>query len=770
MSVEETGLLVKLEANMSKWEKDFNRAISQQNRSAQRMEQIAQRNAKKIGDAYAGIGARIGNSFARIPASLKGLGGAFLGAAGARSFVNLADEATKMQNALRVAGLEGEALNRVYGQLFASAQRNAAPIGSLVDLYSKLSLTQNELGVSSDDLIRFTDGIAVALKVAGTDASAASGSLLQLSQALGGGTVRAEEFNSILEGTPTIAQAVARGLKEAGGSVAELRKLVVDGKVSSAAFFRAFEVGSVELRQQAETTQSTVGQAFTRLGNSVVSVVGEFDRASGASSHFADMVGEVADGVDGFDAQAFIDQLRGIAQAFADAEDAGTSFLNGIGNSDIFAAWNEFTGTTEGGQLVNPDVKQAEAKIAGLEREISDLQAQIENNTQMGFDNTEAMARLAELRGELAAFKAEAANIPRFVSDLRTGTPVTEITTGEFYDGSGYQPPAPAVEPVSITDFPSAPSKPSGGGGGGRRGRGGGGGGREKLDDFEREARAIRERTQALQTEAAVLATVAISGEDLGDAMEYARTKAELLVAAQRAGKAITPELNASIDDLARSYSEAGSAAEEAADKMQKVKGRTEEGAKALTGMFRSILDGSKTAKEALADLLLDIAAAQFNKGLMALFQGPLSGLSNMVGMGLGFSGGGFTGAGGKFEPAGIVHRGEFVISKAATERLGVGNLERLHQSALRGYSGGGLVDAAAKTTRAVSDSHSAAAKASAPVVNITGGAITVNATGGTPEVNADLAQQIAKESERSMRDLIRAEMVRQQRPGGLMR
>lgn len=165
MSVEETGLLVKLEANMSKWEKDFNRAISQQNRSAQRMEQIAQRNAKKIGDAYAGIDARIGNSFARIPASLKGLGGAFLGAAGARSFVNLADEATKMQNALRVVGLEGEALNRVYDKLFASAQRNAAPVGSLVDLYSKLSLTQNELGVSSDDLIRFTDGIAVALKV-----------------------------------------------------------------------------------------------------------------------------------------------------------------------------------------------------------------------------------------------------------------------------------------------------------------------------------------------------------------------------------------------------------------------------------------------------------------------------------------------------------------------------------------------------------------------------------------------------------------------------
>ncbi|ENO8943844.1 phage tail tape measure protein, partial [Salmonella enterica] len=52
------------------------------------------------------------------------------------------------------------------------------------------------------------------------------------------------------------------------------------------------------------------------------------------------------------------------------------------------------------------------------------------------------------------------------------------------------------------------------------------------------------------------------------------------------------------------------------------------------------------------------------------------------------FASGGFTGTGGKYEPAGIVHRGEFVFTKEATSRIGVGNLYRL----MRGYATGGYV------------------------------------------------------------------------------
>jgi hypothetical protein len=52
-----------------------------------------------------------------------------------------------------------------------------------------------------------------------------------------------------------------------------------------------------------------------------------------------------------------------------------------------------------------------------------------------------------------------------------------------------------------------------------------------------------------------------------------------------------------------------------------------------------------------------------------------------------GFASGGYTGSGGKFEPAGIVHRGEYVMDADTTSRIGVAAL-----NSLRGYAGGGLV------------------------------------------------------------------------------
>jgi lambda family phage tail tape measure protein len=54
------------------------------------------------------------------------------------------------------------------------------------------------------------------------------------------------------------------------------------------------------------------------------------------------------------------------------------------------------------------------------------------------------------------------------------------------------------------------------------------------------------------------------------------------------------------------------------------------------------------------------------------------------------FADGGYTGDGGKYQPAGIVHAGEFVMSREATNRIGVGTLSRM----LKGYADGGLVGA----------------------------------------------------------------------------
>jgi lambda family phage tail tape measure protein len=179
-----------------------------------------------------------------------------------------------------------------------------------------------------------------------------------------------------------------------------------------------------------------------------------------------------------------------------------------------------------------------------------------------------------------------------------------------------------------------------------------------------------------------------------------------------------------------------------------------------------SLTDALTNAIGRLADRLIDLALDKIFEipaagatGGGGLFGGLFGGLAKLFG--LGFAEGGYTGHGGKFQPAGIVHRGEYVMSKAATSRIGVGNLENLHQRALRGYSSGGLVGKMPNLATSGTSGTSQPITISAP--------ITVNGSAGTPEQNDDLAKRMARELDATMRGVVADEMRRQARPGNLM-
>lgn len=76
-----------------------------------------------------------------------------------------------------------------------------------------------------------------------------------------------------------------------------------------------------------------------------------------------------------------------------------------------------------------------------------------------------------------------------------------------------------------------------------------------------------------------------------------------------------------------------------------------------------------------------------------------------------GKSSGGYTGDGGKYDQAGVVHRGEFVMTKEATQRIGVGNLYAM----MRGYAEGGLVGGNKAPMYGLAAEQGAALRSTAP-------------------------------------------------------
>lgn len=276
-SVQLERLIVSLEASTVKYTRALEKANAQTNQSMKKIEKRTQQAAAAVGDSFKKAYFAIG------------------GIAAVRAAQDLIDTSVKIQNSLKIAGLAGDDLRKVYDQLFASAQRNAAPVEALATLYGRVAQVQNELGIGTQELVKFTDNIAVALRVSGRSAQEAQGALLQLGQALGGTVVHAEEFNSINENALPILQATAKGLVEAGGSVAKLRALVIDGKVSSKAFFEAFQAGAVELQDKVGSAELTISQGFVRFQNVLIDVAGQFNENTAVAKTFNDGLENLAD-------------------------------------------------------------------------------------------------------------------------------------------------------------------------------------------------------------------------------------------------------------------------------------------------------------------------------------------------------------------------------------------------------------------------------------------------------------------------------------------
>ncbi|ESZ69992.1 hypothetical protein X727_14840 [Mesorhizobium sp. L103C119B0] len=714
---DEERLIVSLEARINQFEKNMARASQTAGKQFGSIEGRAKLSASKLESSFTTASTRVG-------ASLKGMASGLLAGVSLQAAQKLIDAATRISNSLKVAGLSGTDLTKVYDALFDSAQRNAAPLEALVTLYGRAAQQQKELGVSSEQLLSFTENVAVALRVAGTDAGQASGALLQLGQALGSGTVHAEEFNSILEGVPTIAQATASGIKEANGSVAALKQLVVDGKVSSKAFFDGFAAGAETLQAKVAGATMTTSQGFTILTNSLIRAAGKFDTATETSKRFGATLGDVA---------AYVDQLN---------------FDRLMGNLDALAAkLNALNGLA---QNFGESIGQA-----------------------LGTDNLGKWLATTQL-GQAIGMTSPAGVRDRMAGDVPQADAVVQQWAQEHY-GNGAAttstektdrlPVALKAEQITLADYPVT----GGGKGAGTKGKG--------ADDYAREVEQIQKRIASLRAETAAQAGVNPLVDDYGAALEKARIKQELLNAAQAAGKTITPELAASIDTLAQNYADASVDAAKLAEAQDKTKESAQEWAglgKDVLGSFVSDLRSGKSAAEALAGALDKIADKLLDLALNSLFSSAGGGIFGLFGGLLGFSKGGIVhlaggghvrgpGTGTSDSVPAMLSDGEFVVrAKQATKHRAL--LQAINDGSLPALASGGPLDG-----RNVGRLHRPANDNPAQVINMPV-AVTVTAQGGDPAQNRDLARQTARETQDAVRAIVQGELRTAMRPGGVLR
>lgn len=291
-------------ANITQFDAQLRRMQQLNAAAGRRIAQQNQNTVNQVGNQWrsanlgGAISASLGNGLGQLKSQLMGSIAAIVSGAGVAAAVGLADTYNRFTNSLKVAGVEGAALAVVQGQLFEAANRNGIAVESLGQLYGRVAGASKELGATQSQLLQVTDAVAAAIRISGQPMSSASGAMMQMAQALGGGTVRAEEFNSMMEGMLPLVQAAAAASTKYGGSVAKMRQDVIAGKLSSKEFFDLILAGSATLEAQAARAPLTVAQSFEVLKNKMIEAMGATNETWGITDRLTEALTWLSENID----------------------------------------------------------------------------------------------------------------------------------------------------------------------------------------------------------------------------------------------------------------------------------------------------------------------------------------------------------------------------------------------------------------------------------------------------------------------------------------
>jgi tape measure domain-containing protein len=663
-------LVVQLSADITKYERSLARASGQTNKQFGAIEKRASAMNKNLGAGFNALGTSAVKAFALI--------------GGANGLKNFTDSATKIDNALKVAGQSGSALEGTYNSLYTAAQKNAAPIESLVQLYSRVSLVQGELGVSSAQIVKLTDNVGKALRISGVSAEEASGGLLQLAQALGSNKIQAEEYNSLIDSMPGLLQAAASGIIQAGGSVSKLTQLVKSGKISNKAFFDGIQAGSSVLDDRLAGSVETIDQRFIKLKNSLTNAAREINKSSDAAKLFGEGIDDIKTSIDSLDFAQLIADVGAITAAFAEVQKAATSFFTYLGQQSGVAGFGEglvnMLGGKDGkasflgGLLTVSTTNTPEAKALQIDQERLDINQKI-SDLQTG-----PLANSAGVKRDIALYQARLNSLPAAAA------------------GAVNQPAFPHTKtPQTVLpqiDITADKYKPLGDDKKGKKSR---------ADEYAREVEQIQKRTASTIAETEAQAKLNPLIDDYGFAVAQASAKQDLLNAAKEAGKKVTPELTAEIDKLATQYANASVAAERLGQAQDLVRQRAEEMRDLQKDVTKGIVQGfieGKSAAELFSDALSKIGDKLLDMAINGIFDPVSKGGAGFDIFSLFKANGGpvHAATGGRIRGPGtsksdsipaMLSDGEYVINAAATKK-NAALLEAINSGRAIHLAGGG--------------------------------------------------------------------------------
>lgn len=196
--------------------------------------------------------------------TLLGAVGAYASLQGLKQLVNLSDSLTQTTARLNMINDGSQTTDELFDKIAASADRSRASISATADTVAKLSLNAGDAFGSNDETILFAENLNKLFAIAGTEQASMASATLQLTQALGSGVLRGEEFNAVFEAAPNIMQTVADYMNV---PIGKLRQMAQEGQITADVVKNALLSATGEINDQFESMPMTWGQVWTGVMN-----------------------------------------------------------------------------------------------------------------------------------------------------------------------------------------------------------------------------------------------------------------------------------------------------------------------------------------------------------------------------------------------------------------------------------------------------------------------------------------------------------------------
>jgi len=545
---------------------------------------------------------KIQQSFDNLRKNITGKFAAAFSVAGIGLFTKQIVEASNT-----MAGLRGrlalvtesqEELNSVYEKSLKLANTTRQSTEATVGLYAKLATSTKQLGLSQNELLGITETINKTFVISGTTAEAASRTILQFGQALDGGTLRAEEFNSLIENSPRLVQALADGLEVTRG---ELRQMVVDGEVSSQDMITALQKVADTVDRDFTKIPPTIGGAFQALANNVNDALGKVDATP--------LIESMKELQEVLASEGFKTALANISAGLLKIVSTGAKALAAIGGIGEAVA-RAFGGPTD-------DIEELEKELAKTERRLDSLRGVTARSSQAAQDLRDKIADL----NKRIAFQKE-------LQEAQTAQQEkSNKAASQYAKLSEVIVKAKKLENKELNKLLKAYEKELQSREDAKKAI------KDYIDDLEFEVKIMRESSTEQEIQTAIRRNAA-------DATDEQKKKIRELITAREDERAAQREAAKQLEETTKKAKEEISAWDKALQDMAaRIDSSFADAWKGAFDSFKSFSDSLKDAfKQMIAELLHQLTTARFGKALFGAF-GIGGSSAAMASGGIGLSG-----------------------------------------------------------------------------------------------------------------------------------